>query len=432
MRRKRNALPQFSGSYKTKAMMFSPFERMMAWRYLRARKAEGFVSVIATFSFLGIMLGVATLIIVMSVMNGFRTELISRILGLNGHLSVYVPGAPMPDYGALIPRVNSVAGVTNVFPLIESQALLNARGTSTGVVVRGMRDKDFAAKPLLQNSIVEGDQQLQRDRIAIGNKLAENLGLSVGERVLLISPQSKASPFGSMPRSKTYEIAQIFDVGMYEYNAGFIFMTLEDAQVFFQTPNAVTELEVLTTSPDNTEQIQEQLQSLLSAQAKVLDWRAQNSSFVNALDVERSVMFLILTLIIIVAAFNIISSMIMLVKDKARDIAIMRTMGAARNSMLKIFMLTGASIGISGTLVGAVLGILFALNIDSIKQGIEGLSGAELFSDEIYFLSQLPAEIDWVEVIIIVALAITISILATLYPAWRAARLDPVEALRYE
>ena len=413
-------------------VFFSPFERMMAGRYLRARKAEGFVSVVAGFSFMGIMLGVATLIIVMSVMNGFRTELIGRILGLNGHLSVYVPASNIINYENLLPRILDVDGVTQAFPVIETQALVTVRGVSTGVVVRGMRDMDFSDKPILQDSILEGDQQLQKDRVAIGNKLAERLGLGIGDELVLLSPKGKAGPFGTIPRSRSYEIGQIFDVGMYEYNSGFIFMKLEDAQLFFQLPSAVTEIEVMTTDPSDLDAIKGRLERELLNVANVYDWRQQNSSFVTALDVERSVMFLILTLIIIVAAFNIISSMIMLVKDKGRDIAIMRTIGATRRSMLKIFMLTGATIGILGTLVGAALGVVFALNIDAIKEFIEGFSGAELFADEIYFLSHLPAEIDWTEVGAIIGMAIAISVLATLYPAWRAARLDPVEALRYE
>ncbi len=405
---------------------------MMAWRYLRARKAEGFVSVIATFSFMGILLGVATLIIVMSVMNGFRTELVSRILGLNGHLTVYTPGTSLTNYQDLTERVARVSGVKNVFPLIETQALLTARGVSSGVVVRGMRPQDFAAKPILSEIQPKGDAYLQKGRVAIGIKLAERLNLDIGGTLQVLSPKMKSSPFGSMPRSKTFEVSQIFDVEMYEYNSGFIFMTLEDAQALFQIPNAATELEVLTNNPSNVIPIRDLVRQTVLGEAEVHDWQASNKSFVNALEVERNVMFLILTLIIIVAAFNIISSMIMLVKDKSRDIAIMRTMGAARSSMLKIFMLTGASIGISGTLVGALLGVTFAVNIDAIKEWIEGWSGAELFKDEIYFLSRLPAEINWVEVIGVVSMAIVISILATLYPAWRAAKLDPVEALRYE
>ena len=413
-------------------MLFSPFERMMAWRYLRARKAEGFVSVIATFSFLGILLGVATLIIVMSVMNGFRTELVSRILGLNGHLTVYAPGTSLSNYQDVLEKVKNTPGVTNAFPLIETQALMTANGVSTGVVVRGMRPQDFGAKPILSQSIIRGDLYLQKGRVAIGVKLAERLNLDIGDSLVVLSSKMKSSPFGSMPRSKTFEVAQVFDVEMYEYNSGFIFMDLQDAQALFQIPKAVTELEILTTNPTNVGSIRELVRQNVLGQAEVHDWQQSNQSFVNALEVERNVMFLILTLIIIVAAFNIISSMIMLVKDKSRDIAIMRTMGAARASMLKIFMLTGASIGVSGTLVGAVLGITFALNIDGIKEFLESWLDRELFSAEIYFLSRLPAEIDWMEVTGVVTMAIFISIFATLYPAWRAAKLDPVEALRYE
>ena len=405
----------------------------MAWRYLRARKAEGFVSVIAGFSFLGIMLGVATLIIVMSVMNGFRTELIDRILGINGHLTVYAAGSTLTDYEDLSDIVAKIDGVTQVFPMVETQALLSARGASTGIMVRGMRDTDFAAKPILRDSVILGDQQLQKGRIAIGSVLAERFRLGVGDEITLLSPEGKAGPFGRIPRTARYEVGQIFDVGMYEYNQGFIFMLLEDAQIFFRFPDQVTELEVFSNDPANILATRLKLKDAVSDRgADVFDWRDANSSFVNALQVERNVMFLILTLIIIVAAFNIISSMIMLVKDKGRDIAIMRTMGATRGSMLKIFVLTGASIGVMGTLFGAIGGIAFALNIETIRQWIESLSGTELFADEIYFLSRLPAEIDWTEVTGVVVMAILISVLATLYPARRAASLDPVEALRYE
>jgi lipoprotein-releasing system permease protein len=338
----------------------------------------------------------------------------------------------LENYQTLLPEIKGTTDVTQAFPIIETQALVTKRGVSTGVAVRGMRPIDFANKPLMVESIIAGDQQLQHGRVAIGRVLAENLRLTVGDSILLLSPKSKATPFGNMPRSKTFEIGQIYDVGMYEYNAGFVFMTLKDAQLLFQLKEAVTEIEIFTTNPSNIAPIKQRLSQKIEGQANVYDWRDANRSFVNALEVERNVMFLILTLIIIVAAFNIISSMIMLVKDKGRDIAIMRTMGAERGSMLKIFMLTGASIGIVGTFVGAVAGIAFALNIDAIKEFIEGFSGTELFADEIYFLSRLPAEIDWIEVGGVVMMAIIISVLATLYPAWRAAHLDPVEALRYE
>lgn len=413
--------------------MFSPFERMVAGRYLRARKAEGFVSVIAAFSFAGIMLGVATLIIVMSVMNGFRAELVQRMLGLNGHVSVYYPGTPLLDYNILATRVADVDGVVSVAPIIESQALLSVNGRASGVMVRGITPGDFMKKPILSDGIVSGDlSQFSGNVVAIGSKMAERYNLGLGDMVTLIAPKGKASPFGTIPRSRSYEIAAIFDVGMYEYNSGFVFMPLDAAQIFFQMPSAVSSLEVMTSDPLHLDPIESAIDKALEGRARAYDWRRMNNSFFNALQVERNVMFLILTLIIIVAAFNIISSMIMLVKDKGRDIAIMRTMGAPRASMMKIFMLTGASIGFMGTFAGAVLGIVFALNIETIRHWLEGLTGTELFSAEIYFLSQLPAEVEWHEVTLVVVMAFTLSILATLYPAWRAARLDPVEALRYE
>lgn len=413
--------------------MFSPFERMMAWRYLRARKAEGFVSVIAGFSFLGILLGVATLIIVMAVMNGFRQELVTRLLGLNGHLSVYRPGDTLTDYPDLAERIRGISGIVSVAPLVQSQALLTVGGVSSGVVVRGMSAESFAAKPLLGKSIIQGDIDNFHDGgVAIGSAMAEKLGLKIGDPITLLSSKVRATPFGGIPRSRTFTVGLVFDVGMYEYNANFIFMPLKDAQNFFQLPGAVTELEVITDNPDQIEGIKQAAKLALEGRAGVYDWRDSNKTFLGALDVERNVMFIILTLIIIVAAFNIISSMIMLVKDKSRDIAIMRTMGASRGAMMRIFMLAGASIGVAGTFGGTVVGILFALNIESIRQAIQHLIGVKLFAAEIYFFSQLPAKIDWGEVVAVVLMAFGLSILATLYPARRAARLDPVEALRYE
>jgi len=414
--------------------MFSPFERMMAWRYLRARKAEGFVSVIAGFSFMGILLGVATLIIVMSVMNGFRAELMGRLLGLNGHLNVMGVNTYVQDYGVLTNTIpQKIQGVTGVFPMVERQALMTVGGKSSGVMVRGLSAVSFSKKPVLSQGIREGSlARFSGDGAAIGLEMAKKLGLKIGDELVLISPQGKVTPFGTMPRSRRFTVSVIFDVEMYEYNANFVFVPLEAAQAFFDTGTGVDALEIFTDNVANTDTIGQNIADAMGPGYKVIDWKGSNRSFFNALQVERNVMFMILTMIILVAAFNIISSMIMLVKDKGRDIAIMRTMGASQRSMLKIFILTGATIGIVGTLAGAAVGISFALNIEYIREALQKLTGTELFSAEIYFLSKLPAKLDWSEVASVLGMAFTLSFLATLYPAWRAARLDPVEALRYE
>lgn len=414
-------------------MIFSAYERMIAFRYLRARKAEGFVSVIAAFSFMGIMLGVATLIIVMSVMNGFRTELITRMLGLNGHLNVYSSEGPLLDYASLSDRLKEIPGIISVSPMAEGQALLSSANGAAGVMVRGFTPADFARKPIISTSIKSGSLEDFHDtRVAIGIKLAERFHLNIGDPITLIAPKGRAGPFGTIPRSQTFYVAAVFDVGMFEFNSGFVFMPLDSAQLFLQMPNAANSIEIITRDPGNLDAVKKQVATTVEGQAGVYDWQDTNVTFFNALKVERNVMFLILTLIILVAAFNIISSMIMLVKDKGRDIAIMRTMGASRGSMLRIFLLTGASVGFGGTILGAVLGVLFAVNIEKIRQILQHFTGTNLFSDEIYFLSQMPSRVEWHEVLVVVLMAFTLSLLATIYPAWRAARLDPVEAIRYE
>lgn len=410
------------------SLLFEPF---VAWRYLRAKRKESFISVITGFSLIGIALGVATLIIVMSVMNGFRQELVGRILGINGHMNIYSRQMPLDDYDYQADLLKGVKGITQVFPTIEGQALITYNGAATGVIVRGLSAQSVQDKKLLFDAIPREQRANFKDsNILIGEALAERLRLQVGDSLQLISPRPKQSPFGAMPRAKNFTIGGIFDVGMFEYNNSFIFMPLEAAQTFFQLPQQVSFLEVMTTDPQTTLDLVPMIERKLGQDYKVVDWRQNNVNFFNALQVERNVMFLILTLIILVAAFNIISSMIMLVKDKAHDIAILRTMGASKASILKIFLLTGSSIGVFGTLSGFLLGVLIVKNISVIQKFIEWASGKSVFPAEIYFLSRVPAQMEWHEVIYIVIMALLLSFSATLYPAWRAARLDPVEALR--
>jgi lipoprotein-releasing system permease protein len=415
-------------------MAFSAFERWLSARYLRPKRREGFISVIAGFSFLGILLGVATLIIVMSVMNGFRKELVGRVLGLNGHLNAYAVSGPVLDPSGAIDAIKTVPRVIDVTPSIETQALLTLNGQASGVIVRGMRAQDIEKRPRLAQSVVLGSfADMQGEGIAIGARMAERFGLTLGSTVTLISSQGAQTPFGFMPRARGYTVAAIFDVGMFEYDSGYIFMPLDAARAFAGLREGVSGLEIWLDNPD-TDLFGARVAIMQAAGPglRIIDWQQANSTFFTALQVERNVMFLILTLIIIVAAFNIISSLIMLVKDKGRDIAILRTMGASRGSIMRIFVTTGMTIGVAGTLGGFALGLLFCENIESIRQFVQSLTGTQLFAPELYFLSQLPAVVDYAEVSAVVAMALALSFLASLYPAWRASRLDPVEALRYE
>ncbi len=414
--------------------MFNAFERLVAFRYLRSRRREGFISIIAGFSFLGIALGVATLIIVMAVMNGFRQELVGRILGLNGHVNVYGLAGSIVEYDALIERVSTAPSVVTVTPAIEGQALVTREGVATGVALRGVRPADFLERPAISENLrLSPDTPFAgKGTVAIGQRLAERLRVGLGDRITLIAPRGNTTAFGTVPRMRAYEIAAVFDVGMFEYDSGFVYMPLEGAQLFLQMGDAVTTLEVFVDDPDRLAAARAELTPRIDGIGRLWDWQQSNASFFNALQVERNVMFLILTLIILVAAFNVISGMVMLVKDKTRDIAILRTMGAGRRSILKIFLLTGASIGVTGTLAGFGLGLVFTENIEQIRQWLQSLTGATLFDAEIYFLAQLPAVVDYREVVAIVVMALVLSFLSTLYPAWRAARIEPAEALRYE
>ena len=415
--------------------MYSSAERLIAFRYLRPRRKEGFVSVIAGFSLLGIALGVGTLIVVMAVMNGFRQELLQRILGLNGHIGIYAQfGGSVTHYDALVGQLGKVEGVVHVAPLVEGQVMASANGVARGAVVHGLRPADFAARDILARNITQGHLADfgGDDSVIIGSRLADRLGLKIGDPITLISPRVNRTAFGAAPRLRAYQVAATFDIGMYEYDSSFIFMPLKAAQIYFKTgPEAVTGLEVLTTDPVQIDQAVQRLSAFLGPQYRVLSWQQANAGFFNAIQVERNVMFLILTLIILVAAFNIVSSMIMLVKDKSMDIAVLRSLGATRGSILRIFILSGAMIGVVGTALGFTAGLAFAKNIEAIRRWLEALTGGDLFSAEIYFLSQLPAVVDPVEVAAVTAMGLGLSFLATLYPAWRAATLDPVEVLRY-
>ena len=413
---------------------FSAFEWMLSLRYLRARRKEGFISVIAGFSFLGIMLGVATLIIVMAVMNGFRQELLSKILGLNGHLLIQPLESPLTDYAAVADRVSKADGIYLAAPLVEGQALASSPFNASGVVVRGMRGADIAKLTQISKNIKQGtlDGFDDGQGLAIGSRLADQLSVRAGDNVTLVTPRGAVTPMGTTPRIKTYKISAVFEIGMSEYDSAFVFMPLTEAQAYFNRAGDVTAIEVYTSDPDHIDRFRQPVTDAAARPIYMVDWRQRNATFFNALQVERNVMFLILTLIVLVAALNIVSGLIMLVKDKGSDIAILRTMGATQGAMMRVFLITGASIGVVGTLVGFLLGTVVCLNIEEIRRFLSWLTNTELFSPELYFLSKLPADMNLKETSAVVVMALGLSLLATLYPSWRAARLDPVEALRYE
>jgi lipoprotein-releasing system permease protein len=420
-------------SAETGTRAFAPFEWMVALRYLRARRKEGFISVIAGFSFIGIMLGVATLIIVMAVMNGFRQELFNKMLGLNGHVVVHSL-SNFTDYDDVAARVRAVPGVKFALPLVEGQVMISTPSMSSGALVRGLRESDLKQLKAIANNIRFGtiDGLDQVPGVAIGTRLANELNVKVGDQVSLLTPRGAATALGTAPRVKRYPVAAIFEIGMSEYDASILFMPLNEAQLYFNQPGMVTVLEVVLDSPDDVAKLAPDIVSAGGSSTYVTDWRQRNATFFTALQVERNVMFLILTLIVLVAALNIISGLIMLVKDKGHDIAILRTMGATRAAVMRIFFITGASIGIVGTLAGLLLGVFVCANIERLREFIGWLTNTELFAPELYYLTQLPAEMDSGETASVVIMALVLSILATLYPSWRASRLDPVEALRYE
>lgn len=413
---------------------FSYAECLLAYKYLRARRRDGFISVIAGFSFLGITLGVATLIIVMAVMNGFRIELVNQILGINGHIGVYAYGRDITDYETKIAKINTIKGITAAGAIIEGQVLVSHQDRQAGVAIRAPRSNDLKNMTIMQNSLKQGSYESLRDgqHIALGSKLAFQLGVNLNDTVTILSPKGRVTPFGTAPRIKTYTVGAIFTIGMSLYDSNFIFMDLAEAQNFFIKPNSVSGLDIRVDKPDNVADFRQAIFDAVGDNVQVTTWQESNATYLSALAVERTVMFIILSLIILVAALNIISGMIMLVKDKSKDIAVLRTFGASQGAIMRIFLITGATIGIVGTIFGLMIGALFCAYINEIRVFISNLLGVSLFDPSVYFLARMPAEMTWPDTIKIVTMSLSLSLLAGIFPARRAAKLDPAEVLRYE
>lgn len=417
---------------KTRRLKTWAWEWFLARRYLRSKKKDGFLSIITAFSFVGICLGVATLIIVMSVMGGFREELLTRIIGMKGHALVYSLQGSFPEDDELVARLKKTEYVTHVCPLIEKQSVLINPLQTRGVLALGLSWSSLQERKMLKDALVTPctQQDFEGDVVWVGRRMADLMNLRQGDTVSLMDPQGEVTPFGTVPKQRDFQIAGVFEVGMIEYDKNVVILPLATAQDFFDLPHTITQLEIFTDNLAKNDEVVKVLRQHLPKDYRVLGWKHSDSQFFQAMQIERNVMFLILTLIIFIASFNIISGLVMLVKDKSKDIAILKTIGASRFSVMRIFIIVGTTIGLGGTALGVVLGLWVTLHLEGIIGFLQKVSGRELFNPEVYFLTSFPYKIDPTEIVFIVALALTLSLLATLYPSFRAARLDPVVTFR--